>query len=255
MTARFFEEKNVELFNMFEQRDLEKRLRKANQACRKREFCCDLACGPGTLIEKQVLEFENVVGLDISKEMISICKAKGLGNKADLVVGDAENLPFRETAFDILTIHAALHHLPLPENCFKETYRVLGKEGVIYIDHEPNSKRFRCPLEVIKKILSLSGELLDKKRRGNQSQNNALFPPQYWMADIQQFEGFRPADIRMQLETIGFYEAKTSYRNTFSTLFCRLPTPFDMLSMIDSILNNMPLIKQFSSHICIQARK
>lgn len=251
-TAKYFEERNVELFNMFEQRNLDERLRKANQTCKKHEVCCDLACGTGSLIERQILEFEGVIGLDISRGMIAVCKAKGLGNKARFLVGDAENLPFPDNVFDIVTMHAALHHIPSPSNCFKEIYRVLSEEGIMYIDHEPNSKRLRNILGKVQRILSSVGYRRDSTRARAYS---SLFPPEYGMADVHVPEGFIPRDVRKQLEMIGFYEVKTRYHNTFSSYFFRLPTPFNALSFVDNVLDNLPLIRQLSTHICIWAKK
>lgn len=253
-TAQIFEEKNVELFNMFEQRSLDKRLREANNACRKNRVSCDLACGTGQLISRQKHVFEQVIGLDISKEMIRACKAKGLGNKAHFLVADAENLPFRDCMFDIVTMHAALHHLPSPSSCFKEMHRTLVEEGIIYIDHEPNSKRIST-LRKTKGVLYLLGKLLARKHNNQQSCTNQLFPPEYWMADIQDAQGFTPRCIQMQLESIGFCGVEIRYHNTFSDLFSRLPTPLNELSLVDELLDNLPLVKYLSPHICVRAKK
>jgi ubiquinone/menaquinone biosynthesis C-methylase UbiE len=253
-TARIFEEKNVELFNLFEQRSLDKRLRNANNACKKHKVSCDLACGTGQLISRQTHMFENVIGLDMSRAMLKICKTKGLGNKAHFLLADAENLPFRDSIFDIVTIHAALHHLPSPSSCFKEMHRILVDEGIVYIDYEPNSKRISA-LRKTKGCLCLLGKLLVRKYNDQQSTEDLLFPPEYWMADIQDAEGFMPRRIRMQLESLGFCAVEIKYHNTFSDLFSRLPTPLNELSLVDNLFDNLPLVKHLSSHICVQAKK
>jgi len=254
-TARVFEEKNIELFNIFEQRSLDKRLRKANEACKKHEFSCDLACGPGNLVSRQTHVFEHVVGLDISREMIKVCKSKGLGNKAHFLVADAENLPFRDGIFDIVTMHAALHHLPSPSSCFKEIRRILAAEGIMYIDHEPNSRRIRRPFEKIEKGLYLVGKMLVRKHNNQQSCDVPLFPPECWMADIQDAEGFAPECIRMQLESIGFRGVDIKYRNGSSCYFSRLPATLSALSLVDDLLDDVPFFKHLSSQICFRARK
>lgn len=190
-TAHRFDEENTELFNIFEQRSLDKRLRKANQTCKRRGVCCDLACGTGNLIRRQIREFKDVIGLDISREMIAVCKAKGLGDRACFLVGDAENLPFRDNIFDMVTMHAALHHVPAPSNCLKEIYRVLPGDGIVYIDHEPNSKQVRSRPWKVQGILYLVAEIYARKHKNDQSHRDPLVPAEYRMADVHE-EGFTP---------------------------------------------------------------
>jgi ubiquinone/menaquinone biosynthesis C-methylase UbiE len=254
-TARYFEEKNIQLFNPFAQKNLHKRLNEADQTCKKNKICCDLACGAGNLIEKQMLNFEQVIGLDISKEMIKVCKAKGLANGAYLVVGDAENLPFRDNAFDIVTMHAALHHLPSPSNCFKEIYRTLVKDGIMYIDHEPNSRRLRKASEKVKEVMGLVGGMRARKHMIKQLSNNPLFPFEYWLADLHVSEGFSPREIQRKLEAIGFCEARIKYHDTFSSYFFKLPTPLNALSFLDNIIDRLPLVRKLAAQISIWAQK
>lgn len=150
--AQFFEEKNIELFNVFEQYNLDERIKRVDQTCKRHKFRCDIVCGTGNVIKKQITRFENVIGLDISRKMIEVCKAREVSRNAHFIIGDAENLPFRDNTFDIVTMHAALHHVPSTLKCLKETNRILPKERIMYIDHEPNSKQIRNLLKKIKKI-------------------------------------------------------------------------------------------------------
>lgn len=253
-TAQVFDEKNTELFNTFEQRSLDKRLRKANQTCKKHRICCDLACGTGNLIKRQIGEFKDVIGLDISRRMIEICKAKGLGKKACFVVGDAENLPFRDNSFNMVTIHASLHHVPSLSSCFKEIYRVLPSGGIMYIDHEPNSAKVRFRRWKVQGILGLIVNVYARKHKNEQPQGDPLVPPEYRTADIQE-EGFIPQAVRERLKTTGFDEIRTRYHNVFSPHFFKLPTPFKALSLMNDVLDSFPLVRRYSSTICIWARK
>jgi ubiquinone/menaquinone biosynthesis C-methylase UbiE len=253
-TAHRFDEENTELFNIFEQRSLDKRLRKANETCKKHQVCCDLACGTGNLIERQIHEFNDVIGLDISRQMIAICKAKGLGNKACFVVGDAENLPFRDNVFDIVTMHAALHHVPSPSNCFKEIYRVLPKGGIMYVDHEYNSAKVRFRRWKVQGALGLVVETYARKHRNDQPQGDPLVPPEYAIADVQ-LEGFIPSEVREMLQSRGFYKVKTRYHNVLSPHFFRLPASFKVLSLVNDVLDSFPLVRRYSSTICIWAKK
>jgi ubiquinone/menaquinone biosynthesis C-methylase UbiE len=253
-TARFFEEKNIELFNILEQRNLIERIKKVDKTCKRHAICCDLACGTGNLVQKQLPRFENAIGLDISREMIEVCKAKGLGKRVHFLIGDAENLPFREAMFDIVTMHASLHHIPSTSKCFKEIYRVLPREGIMYIDHEPSSKQMRDALEKVKKIYKLINDVRARKH-GGQSPGYPLFPNEYKIADIHTSEGFSPRETGKILISIGFSVAKTKGHHTFFSYLYRLPTPLNSLCLVDNLLDNLPLINHLSSHICIWAKK
>jgi len=285
-TAHIFEEENIELFNAFEQRSLTERLEKSIETCKRRRICCDLACGTGNLLEKEVFWFEQVVGLDLSREMLKICKAKGLGEKVHFLLADAENLPFRDDVFDIVTMHAALHHIPSPSTCFKEIFRVLPEEGIMYIDHESNSRHMRRPFEKVQGILGIMVRVHDRKHNltgpkatralslnglvltkpgldgrilqhffNSQLGKNPITPTEYAMADVHCAKGFFPRYFRKQLKSVGFNEAKTTYHNIFSSYFSILPVPLNELSLVDNLLDNLPLIRNFSTHICIWAKK
>ena len=60
------------------------------------------------------------------------CRDK-LGEKADLRVGDSENLPFGNESFDVVTCTDSFHHYPHPGNVLLEFKRVLKCEGHIII--------------------------------------------------------------------------------------------------------------------------
>jgi SAM-dependent methyltransferase len=47
------------------------------------------------------------------------------------MTGDAENLPFPDKAFDIVSVHDGLHHLPNPHAAIQEMCRVARKAIVI----------------------------------------------------------------------------------------------------------------------------
>jgi ubiquinone/menaquinone biosynthesis C-methylase UbiE len=253
-TAQCFEEKNTELFNVYEQRSLMRRLRKANRTCKKHQIYCDLGCGTGNFIEKQIPEFQEVIGLDITRGMISVCKAKGLGDKACFLVADAENLPFQDNVFDMVTMHAALHHVPSPLSCLREIYRVLPNDGIMYIDHEQNTEQMTSRRWKLQGIVYLIVEIYARKHRNDQSQSDPLVPPECRIADVQ-LKGFIPKYVREWLQSIGFCKAKTTYQNVFSPHFFDLPPSFKILSLMNDVLGSFPLIRRYCSHICIWARK
>jgi len=102
----------------------------------------DVACGTGlsTVALKPVAR--EIVGTDISEEMIRLAP---LDPQIRYVVAPAEDLPFPDTHFDLLTLCAALHWLDATV-FLREAHRVLRTGGhmVIY-DHAFTGKMEENP--------------------------------------------------------------------------------------------------------------
>lgn len=90
----------------------------------------DLGCGTGALIAQVISEDSHrlVTGIDISEKMIEVARQK-LGNKATLVVGDSEILPFDDQTFDVVYCNDSFHHYPNPQKVIAEVARVLKDGG------------------------------------------------------------------------------------------------------------------------------
>lgn len=94
----------------------------------------DLACGTGRFLE--YADF----GIDISKNMIDICKEK-FSNK-DLRIGDVETLPYESSFFNnIFSFHLFMHlEYSQLETIFKKISKVIKKDGLFIFDI-PSKKR------------------------------------------------------------------------------------------------------------------
>jgi ubiquinone/menaquinone biosynthesis C-methylase UbiE/uncharacterized protein YbaR (Trm112 family) len=92
----------------------------------------DLCCGSGMDAEYLANAGANVVGVDISIGALRGAqeRARRYGLEYDLVLGDAENLPVRDRAFQLAYVHDGLHHLNSPEKGFSEMARV-ASEGIL----------------------------------------------------------------------------------------------------------------------------
>ncbi len=98
----------------------------------KEDFTDLLDCGCGTapmisLLLKKYPE-KHYTGIDLTPQMIEIAKSKHMDN-VNLVVGDCENLPFDDNAFDAIICCQSFHHYPNVQNFFNSVYRVLRPGG------------------------------------------------------------------------------------------------------------------------------
>lgn len=99
----------------------------------------DLACGTGALSWKMCNNLNvNVVGLDLSPEMLQMAKRKGTCNDQStkqpvFVEGEAERLPFEDHHFDAITIAFGIRNFRDRAAALREAFRVLMPEGRLFI--------------------------------------------------------------------------------------------------------------------------
>lgn len=113
----------------------------------------DVSSGRGTQSIFYAEKYDvNVVGLDISEEMIKTAKQraskKGLLDKVEFILGDSQNLPFEDSTFDIVINECAVGIPDDSQKVLDEMIRVVKKGGKIAI-HEST---WRKPMTENKKI-------------------------------------------------------------------------------------------------------
>lgn len=94
----------------------------------------DVGCGTGTMLAMLVKEYPDIqaVGIDLSEKMVA--QAAGLlGSSAQLLVGDAEEMPWADNSFDLITCNASFHHYPKPLQVLVEMRRILKSNGRLVI--------------------------------------------------------------------------------------------------------------------------
>lgn len=102
----------------------------------------DIGCGLGSSTLFVASKGADAVGIDITKEMILQCRkqSKDLGLEAEFVVGDAENLPFKEGSFHRVVGERAIHHFPNLMHFFQEVHRVITVGGrAVFIEPQRSS--------------------------------------------------------------------------------------------------------------------
>jgi ubiquinone/menaquinone biosynthesis C-methylase UbiE len=87
----------------------------------------DIACGTGLIANGAFQSGAHPVGIDFSKEMISIAKKKY--PEIEFIEGDAQALPFTNESFDCIAMNFGLLHMPDPDQALREANRVLKHEG------------------------------------------------------------------------------------------------------------------------------
>ncbi|MDQ1280539.1 MAG: hypothetical protein QG670_1802 [Thermoproteota archaeon] len=106
----------------------------------------DLGCGPGILTTALASHVSEVVGLDITPEMIErACQRSiklGLQN-VRFEVGEAENLPFGDSYFDAIVTRLTFHHFTSPARVLGEMVRVLRRGGKLIIADVISSENTR----------------------------------------------------------------------------------------------------------------
>ena len=103
----------------------------------------DIGAGTGFLSLILTEMGYEVVGIDLSEEMIERAKEKaadrGVELKIKFKVGDAEALPFESGVFDAIVNRAVLWTLPEPKKALDEWKRVLKPGGKLcFFLHEPH---------------------------------------------------------------------------------------------------------------------
>lgn len=96
----------------------------------------DVASGTaGVAISLAERTSADVVGVDLTAAMLAQGRinvtARGLNDRIDLVVGQAEGLPFADDAFDALTFTYLLRYVDDPAATLRELSRVLKPGGVM----------------------------------------------------------------------------------------------------------------------------
>lgn len=91
----------------------------------------DLGCGGGDHAQYFKEQELDVTAIDLSEEMIKICKQKGL----NAIQMDIEKLEFEDNAFDGIWAVTSLLHVPKTkiDSVLQKLNKILKKEGILYV--------------------------------------------------------------------------------------------------------------------------
>ena len=124
----------------------------------------DMACGTGDVSIALRRKGLDVVGADISENMLAIARKKAPG--IDFRYGDASELPFADGSFDAVTIAFGIRNFDKREQCIRDLHRVLKDGGMLAIAEFsiPRNRLWRGIYTLyFKNILPAVGRLVSKQ--------------------------------------------------------------------------------------------
>lgn len=212
--------------------------------CQHNNLVLDLGCGTGeyTILLEQMGFM--VTGVDISKAMLGVVKSKQRksrrSTRIQLIRAEGSRLPFKEEIFEVVVCISVLDLIPVYKKLLKEISRLLKDQGklILCIDSLWSPSRIWTGVR-------------DLVRRRNKSKRVP--------------EGLHYKHLTKSMKTEGFIIEK--FLGDF--LMGQVLTPFlfdpqrknvakelvKVIQPLDGYLTRMGLLKPFSAHYIIQARK
>lgn len=162
----------------------------------------DLCCGTGEISFNYLQKCTSVCNaylLDFCPEMLFHAKEreKTLSQKHHIsyLQADAQQIPLTDESIDCITIAYGIRNIPKPQQCFKETFRVLkknGKMGILELTQPQNWFLKVGHSLYLNAFIPLMGKLITSNRDAYQ----------YLCNSIKSFS--QPIELETMLKTSGF---------------------------------------------------
>ena len=130
--------KTAEAFSQFAVRDTPEVLKEKVEFAKPQptDAALDVACGPGAFVLALAPRVLSSRGIDLTGEMLRRARAfqaeRQIANAA-FVRGEAEQLPFPDGTFDLVSCQCTFHHLQKPQLVLREMLRVARLDGRLVI--------------------------------------------------------------------------------------------------------------------------
>ncbi len=156
------------------------------------ELAVDLCCGTGDLARELAGRGVTVMAADFSREMLSRAAAKGVPRLAE---ADCLRLPFREGAFDLVTVAFGARNLADMPAGLREMRRVLrpgGRLGILEFASPRGAIFGRLYLLYLRLAVPLIGAIVSGRRSAYAYLSTSIqeFPDQDQMKRIIEQAGF-----------------------------------------------------------------
>lgn len=187
----------------------------------------EIGCGEGFFLKRVYSNFGDSInynGIDISSEAINC--AKKFFRNAKYICSEAEKLPFKNENFDYIQIISTLEHVIDVRATLKEAYRILKKNGYLYIVIHKNSID---PLLMSTIYFKLKNLFRKKKKIDTQCYSKPLVSVRGKMFKTIEELGLRKIENRSLIPnmSIAFYR--------------KLHIQLKLLIWIGDIINNIPI--------------
>jgi len=137
----------------------------------------EVGCGMGTDLLEYAKGGAIVTGLDLTPRHVELARKRfRLYNQSGtFVIGDAEELCFKDNSFDFAYSNGVLHHTPRTEQAVKEMHRVLkpGGRALIILYHR-NSLHYYLHIRVVSASKRFIRHLISGRKLGEFSMRKVL---------------------------------------------------------------------------------
>ena len=227
-------EANPSIFERSRQDEIEGVLR---DTVSPRDRLLDVGCGTGNVLRLARPHFGECRGVDLSGNLLGELAKRESDFR--LIAGEADQLPFGNDRFDLLTMYGVLHHLVDHESVFRTAHRVLKPGGALYADHDPNY------------FFGRFYHFYYRMRYLNQ--------PGFGTEDADMSEwhhtrtgGLNPFVMKKLLHKAGFSDVQIHFRITTNPA---LSLPFKVIRFLMRSLTRVYPFKSLYTHFWIVARK
>lgn len=95
----------------------------------------EIGCGSGSDIEmfSKIKEIKKITAIDLGENIEKLIKQYKEEQDIDISRGNALSLDFNDEKFDVIYSFGVFHHTSDPIKCISEAYRVLKKNGTIFL--------------------------------------------------------------------------------------------------------------------------
>lgn len=199
---------------------------------------CDFGCGAGETSTELAAAGYQVIGFDISPEMIALAKRRaeldGVANRAEFSVANAAELELRSGNFDAILVQAVLHHIELDKGL--ATLESLLAPGGVAVIIEPVA--FSPFLQKLRDLTPVSKDISPNERQLNRK-------------DIDQIEA------KFQVIEKRYFHLFTRFARLVPEKYEGLYVSFaNILATLDwALLGAIPFLRRFSGALVLICRK
>lgn len=215
----------------------------------------DVGCGSGEDLSylSKVCRFTGC-GSDLSLSQLKMASSNDPLSRFKFVQADVQNLPFKNSSFDMVICSEVIEHLPEAKTCLKEIQGVLRDDGLLFLTTPSRYDYFHTIGQIIPKTLRkrlvkiLRGEAVD------------IDSSEYIIDEgmAEHLHLFSPIEIKSYLEDMGF-SIEEIKGGRLSVPFPRIFDRFGLLQRLwvalDKALSLIPLSIYIKVNILIVGRK